>query len=79
VLSLVDSVDLQLETLGNLNMDKKERIHLYQMRAMSAWLRQQGAALQTYWKTAQDQDAGRYDSLRTNSYAAIRKLMGIGP
>jgi hypothetical protein len=79
VLSVVDSVDRQLETFGKRTLDKEDRDSLEQMLAISALLRQQGRELQTYWDSGQDQDAARYETLRKNSYAAISKLMGIGP
>jgi hypothetical protein len=79
LLSLVDSVDRQLETFGKRTLDKEDRASLEHMRAISALLCQQGRALQTYWDSGKDQDADRYESLRKNSYAAISKLMGIGP
>ncbi len=79
VLSVVDSVDRQLETLGKRTLDKEDRDSLEQMRAVSALLRQQSRELQTYWDSGQDQDAARYETLRKHSYAAISKLMGIGP
>jgi hypothetical protein len=78
VLSLVDSVDRQLEALGKHTLDKEDRDSLEQMRAISALLRQQGRELQTYWDSGKDQDAAHYESLRKSSYAAISKLMGIG-
>lgn len=79
VLSLADSVDRQLKTFGKRTLDKEDRDSLEQMRAISALLRRQGAELQTYWDSDQDQDFARYESLRKTSYAAISKLMGIGP
>jgi hypothetical protein len=79
VLSVVDSVDRQLETLGKRTLPKEDRDSLEQMRAASALLRQQSRELQTYWDSGQDQDAARYETLRKNSYAVISKLIGIGP
>jgi hypothetical protein len=79
VLSVVDSVDRQLEALGKRNLDKGDRESLEQMRAISAQLRQQGQELQTYWASGKDEDAARYETLRQKTYAAISKLMGIGP
>jgi hypothetical protein len=79
VLSLVDSVDRQLETFGKRDLGKEDRASMEQMRAISALLRQQGRELQTYWDSDQDRDSARYESLRKDSYAAISKLMGIGP
>jgi hypothetical protein len=79
VLSVVDSVDRQLEAFGKRTLDKEDRDSLEQMRAISALLRQQARELQAYWDSGHDQDAARYESLRANSYAAISKLMGIGP
>jgi hypothetical protein len=79
VLSVVDSVDRQLEVLGKRNLDKGDRESLDQMRAISAQLRQQGQELQTYWASGKDEDAARYEALRQKTYAAISKLMGIAP
>jgi hypothetical protein len=78
VLSLVDSVDRQLESFGKRTLDKDDRDSLEQMRAISAMLRRQGAELQTYWDSGQEQDADPYESLRKTSYAAISKLLAIG-
>jgi hypothetical protein len=77
VLSVVDSVDRQLEVLGKRNLDKGDRESLEQMRAISAQLRQQGQDLQAYWTSGKDEDAARYDALRQKTYGAISKLMGI--
>jgi hypothetical protein len=79
VLSLVDSVDRQLEAFGKAPLEKEDRDSLEQMRAISALLREQGSTLQTYWDSFQNQDAGRYESLRSRSYAAISKLLAIAP
>jgi hypothetical protein len=79
VLSVVDSVDRQLDSFGKHPMAKEDRQSLEQMRAISALLRQQGKALQAYWDAGQEQDAARYESVRKDLYAAINKLMGIGP
>jgi hypothetical protein len=79
VLSVVDSVDRQLEIIGKRNLDKEDRDSLEQMRAISVLLRQQGQELQTYWTSGKEEDAARYDALRQKSYAAISKLMGIAP
>jgi hypothetical protein len=78
VLSLLNSVDRQLEALGQRNLAKDDRDSLEQMRAISALLRQQGKQLQTFWDTALDQDAASYENLRQKSWAAINKLMGGG-
>jgi len=79
VLSLLNSVDRQLEALGKRSLDKEDRDSLQQMRTISDLLRQQGKQLQTYWDNAQEQEAARYETLRRDAYAAISKLMGIGP
>jgi hypothetical protein len=79
VLSVVDSVDRQLETLGKRILDKEDRDSLEQMRAVSALLRQQSTELQAYWDSGKDQNADRYETLRKSSYAAISKLIGIAP
>jgi hypothetical protein len=79
VLSLVDSVDRQLETFGKRALDKDDRDSLNQMRAISALLRRQGRELQAYWDSGKDQDSARYENLRKTSYAAINKLMAISP
>jgi hypothetical protein len=78
VLSLVDSVDRQLESLGQRTLDQEDCASLQQMRAISALLRQQGTELQTSWDNGHE-DAARYESLRQDSYAAISKLMAIRP
>jgi hypothetical protein len=78
VLSVVDSVDQQLEILGKRILDKEDRESLEQMRAVSALLRQQSTELQAYWDSGKDQHAARYETLRKSSYAAISKLIGIG-
>jgi hypothetical protein len=77
VLSVVDSVDRQLAALGSRNLGKEDRDSLEQMQAISAMLRQQGADLQTYWDTSQQQHAARYESIRRTSYATISKLLAI--
>jgi hypothetical protein len=79
VLSVVDSVDRQLESLGQRTLERDDCDSLDQMRAISALLRQQGVELQTYWDSGQEQDAARYESLRQNSYTAINKLMATRP
>src|SRR5262249_27849956 len=79
VLSVVDSVDRQLDVLGKRNLEKGDRESLDQMRAISAQLRQQGQGLQAYWASGKDQAAARYEALRQKTYAAISKLMGIDP
>jgi hypothetical protein len=79
VLSIVDSVDRQLEALGKRGLDKEDRDSLDQMRAISALLRQQSSELQSFWDSGQDQHATRYETLRKTSYTAISKLMGIAP
>lgn len=79
VLSLVDSVDRQLENLGQRTLDQEDCASLQQMRGISALLRQQGAELQTSWDSGHSEDAARYESLRQDSYAAISKLMAIRP
>jgi hypothetical protein len=79
VLSLVDSVDRQLEAFSKRTLDKEDRASLDQMRAISAMLRGQGKELQAYWDSGKNQDSARYESLRKTSYTAISKLMGIGP
>jgi hypothetical protein len=79
VLSVVDSVDRQLDSFGKHPMAKEDRQSLEQMRAISALLRQQGKALQAYWDHGQEQDATRYEGVRKDLYAAINKLMGISP
>jgi hypothetical protein len=79
VLSVVDSVDRQLDSFGKHPMAKEDRQSLEQMRAISTLLRQQGKALQTYWDRGQEQDAAHYEGLRKDLYAAINKLMGISP
>jgi hypothetical protein len=79
VLSLVDSVDRQLENLGKRPLDPEDRDSLVQMQAISALLRQQGTELQSYWDSGQDQDAAAYESLRKDCNAAINKLLAIAP
>jgi hypothetical protein len=78
VLSVVESVDRQLESMGRRSLAKEDRKSLEQMRAISTMLRQQGRELQSYWDSRRDQDAARYESRRKDSYAAISQLMGIG-
>jgi hypothetical protein len=78
VLSVLDSVDRQLETFSKASLAKDDRDSLEQMRAIAALLRQQGKELQTYWDSGRAEDADRYDTLRRHSYTAMRKLMGIG-
>jgi hypothetical protein len=79
VLSVLDSVDRQLETLGKQGLDRDDRDSLEQMRAISALLRQEGKELQDYWDSRRVEDADRYESLRKHSYAAITRLLGIAP
>jgi hypothetical protein len=78
VLSLVDSVDRQLDSLGQRTLDQEDCASLQQMRAISGLLRQQGQELQSAWDRGHHQDAA-YESLRQDSYAAISRLMAIRP
>jgi hypothetical protein len=78
VQSVLDSVDRQLDALGKRPLAREDRESLEQMRAISALLRQQGKELQAYWDGGRAEDADHFESLRRHSYAAIRRLMGIG-
>ena len=78
VLSLLNSVDRNLATVGKIDLDKQDRESLEQMRDLSALLRLQGKELQTYWDSGKDEDAAKYDNTRKDSWAAISKLTGLG-
>jgi hypothetical protein len=78
VLSLLNSVDRKLATLGKIELDKQDRDSLEQMRDLADLLRQQGKELEAFWDSGKDQDAARYESVRKDSWAAIGKLTGIG-
>jgi hypothetical protein len=79
ILSVIDSVDRQLDSLAKRPMAKEDRSSLEQMRAISVMLRRQGKDLQTCWESGQEEDRTRYESERKVLYSAISKLMGIGP
>ena len=78
VLSLLNSVERNLATLGKMDLDKPDRESLEQMRDLSALLRVQGKELQAYWDSGKEEDAAKYDNTRKDSWAAIGKLTGIG-
>jgi hypothetical protein len=78
VLSLLNSVERNLATLGKMDLDKQDRESLEQMRDLSALLRVQGKELQAYWDSGKEEDAAKYDNTRKDSWAAIAKLTGIG-
>jgi hypothetical protein len=77
LLSLVDSMDRNLEALEKLDLDPADRASLEQLRAASALLRQQGKELHTAWDSGKEEDAARYETLRQSSWATISKFMGI--
>jgi len=77
VLSLLDSVDGKMADLGKLEFDPSDRDTLDQMRKLSKLLREQGKALQTAWNTGREEDTGKYENIRKDSWAAISKLLGI--
>lgn len=78
VLSLLDSVDSKLADLAKLEFEASDRDTLDQMRKLSKLLREQGKTLQTAWNTGREEDTGKYENIRKDSWAAISKLLGIG-
>jgi hypothetical protein len=78
VLSLLNSVDRNLAAVAKIQLDKRDRESLEQMRDLSALLRLQGKELQAYWDSGKEEDGTKYDSTRKDSWAAIGRLTGIG-
>jgi len=78
VLSLLNSVDRSLAAIAKLDLDKRDRESLEQMRDLSDLLRLQGKELKAYWDGGKDEDAARYDNTRKDAWAAIGRVTGIG-
>jgi hypothetical protein len=78
ILSILGTVDQRLTALDKLALDKEDRASLGQMRELSRLLRRQANDLQSYWDNGREDDATLYESSRTDAWAAISKLLGVG-
>jgi hypothetical protein len=77
VLSLLGSVDKQLEAVSQLDLERDDRASLEQMRKVSSLLRDQGKELQAYWETGNPDRIDNYEELRQKSWAGISQLLGL--
>jgi glutamine synthetase type III len=77
VLSLLDTLDKQLEKVGKLDLDKADREGVDQIRKLSGQLRDQGKELQAFWATGSKERAAAYEKIRKESWAGISKLLGF--
>jgi hypothetical protein len=78
ILSLLDSVDQKLAVLGKMDLAKVDRASLEEMRNLSDLLHRQAKQLERFWDSGKDEDAAKYEDIRTDSWAAIKKITGIG-
>jgi hypothetical protein len=77
ILSLLDSVDRNLTILGKMELGAEDRASLQQVRDLSDLLYRQAKQLETFWHSGKDEDAARYEELRKDSWAAIKKFTGV--
>ncbi len=78
ILSLLDTVDQQLEKVSRVDVEREDRNSLQQMQKVSSLLRDQGKELKAFWDSGDEGHSARYEEIRKNAWASLRKLMGLG-
>jgi hypothetical protein len=76
VFSLLDSVNGKLAVLEKIELGTEDRASLQQMRDLSNLLSRQANQLETFWHSGKKEDAAKYEEIRQNSWAAIRRITG---
>jgi hypothetical protein len=77
VLSLLDTLDRQLEKVGKLDLDRADREGVEQIRKLSGQLHDQGKELQAFWTTGNKERGAAYEKIRKESWDGISKLLGL--
>jgi hypothetical protein len=77
ILSLLDTLDKQLERVGKLELDKADREGVEQIRKLSGQLHDQGKELQAFWATGNKERGAAYEKIRKESWDGISKLLGL--
>jgi hypothetical protein len=78
VLSLLATVDKQLDTVSKLDLEKDDQTSVDQMRKISSLLRDQGKELQSFWESGNVDRSDDYEDLRQKSWTGISRLLGLG-
>jgi hypothetical protein len=77
VLAPLDQVDQQLEKVGKLVQDKKDRETAEKVRRLAALLRRQGKELETFWSTEKESDGAKYEATRKRAWDEISSLLAL--
>src|SRR5262249_32377339 len=77
VLSLMDTLDKQMDKVSKLDLNKEDRDGVAQIRKLSGMLRQQADELQAFWKTGDKERGAKYEKLRKDAWEGISKMLGL--
>lgn len=77
VLSLLETLDKELEKIGGLELSESDRGGLEKLTSLSSLLRSQGDELRTYWKTRSKATLAEYTKHRDESWAGLKSLLGL--
>lgn len=77
VVTPFDSVDKQLEKIGNTARTTGDREAAGRVRAAVALLKRLGAELTAFWDSQRPEDGARYEATRQEAWKQISALLGL--
>jgi hypothetical protein len=77
LMSLLGTVDKQLDAVAKLDLERDDQTSLEQMRKLSSLLRDQGRELQAFWESGNRDRSDNYEELRQKSWTSISQLLGL--
>jgi hypothetical protein len=77
VVSLMDTVDRQLDKLIRNDLSEDDKRDVERIRALSALLRVQVLALRNYWSTGSAELAARYHQAREKAWQGLSEVLGL--
>lgn len=77
VVSLMDTLDKELEKVAKLDLTKEDREAVDQFKKLSGLLRTQADELQAFWKTGDKDRGAKYEKVRQEAWQGISKLLDL--
>lgn len=78
IMTLLQTVDAQMQKLENVGLDEEEVAAVKQVRKISGLLKAQAGHLQTHWNTDAKAPLDQYQQVRRQSWTELRAVLGLG-
>ncbi len=75
----LEKVDQQLQKVAALKLSKEDVAAVARMRKLAGLLRQQGAALQTFWDRGGEEHGKKYETARQAAWKELEAVLELNP